>query len=304
MDEDRPFVFIGSSAEGLDAAKAIQANLDRCCEPAIWSQGVFGLSEGSLEALVKRVDDFDFAILVLTPDDLVASRGEMRPSPRDNVLLELGLFIGALGRERTFMVYRRDAKLKLPSDLAGITPATYQQPDSGTLQSALGSACTTIEEVIKGIGRRRAGVWISGGTYHGIGGIEGITITVENKGQTPVLPYQVCIAHPRHGRCFSFPSTHSGELLPSQRREHLCRLLRNGTLTQQTCWHWLKDEDCESETVFRLELEHSDRVLYENTGIGRAIITILRKVMREKTTKQLSYEELTNLHSESWRWKS
>src|SRR5437899_9214507 len=95
MAERRPLVFIGSSAEGLAIAKAIQLNLDRACEVVIWSQGVFGLSEGTLETLVNKAEEFDFAILVVTPDDMTQSRGKNEQSPRDNVLIELGLFLGA-----------------------------------------------------------------------------------------------------------------------------------------------------------------------------------------------------------------
>ena len=72
----------------------------------------------SLESLVERLDDFDFAALILTPDDVTISRDEEMQAPRDNVLLELGLFIGAIGRERSFIVYDRGSNLKLPSDLA------------------------------------------------------------------------------------------------------------------------------------------------------------------------------------------
>jgi hypothetical protein len=131
MATKRPLVFIGSSTEGLPVAKAVQANLDYCAECVIWHQGGFGLSEGSLESLVNKLDEWDFGVLVLTPDDFVESRGARNAVPRDNVLLELGLFVGRLGRERTFMVVDRSAKLKLPSDLAGITPATFQPPESG-----------------------------------------------------------------------------------------------------------------------------------------------------------------------------
>ena len=150
----RPSVFIGSSSEGLKIARFVQVELDRACEVTIWSQGVFGLGEGTLEALVRAVNEFDFAILVLTPDDLVESRGAEKQAPRDNVLLELGLFLGALGRKRTFEVHDRTANIKLPSDLAGVTPATYEPHASGNLRAALGAPCTLIEEMIRRLGRR------------------------------------------------------------------------------------------------------------------------------------------------------
>lgn len=150
----RPVVFIGSSSEGLAVAQALQLNLDPYAEVILWSQGVFGLSEGSLESLVERLQDFDFAILVLTPDDLTLSRGNEAPSPRDNVVFELGLFMGALGRTRSFIVYDRTADIKLPSDLAGVTAATFQPPSAGSLQSALGACSTAIQSAIQAQGIR------------------------------------------------------------------------------------------------------------------------------------------------------
>ena len=155
MSQTKPFVFIGSSAEGLDMAKAVQANLEYSCECQIWSQGLFGLSSGTLETLVKSIDKFDFAILVLTEDDITISRGNEQKSPRDNVIFELGLFIGGLGQKRTFIVIDRNGKIKLPSDLAGITPASFEPPVNGTIQSAVGTACLQIEQAIKELGSRR-----------------------------------------------------------------------------------------------------------------------------------------------------
>jgi hypothetical protein len=147
-------MFIGSSLEGLQIAKAIQANLDQDCETTVWSQGVFGLGEGTLETLVDRLDDFDFASLILTPDDLIKSRKGSSPTPRDNVLFELGLFIARLGRKRTFIVYDRSTPLRLPSDLAGVTSATFQPHASQNWQAALGAACTQIESAVKALGTR------------------------------------------------------------------------------------------------------------------------------------------------------
>lgn len=56
-----------------------------------------------IENLMKAVARFDFAILVLTPDDIVQSRSKELAGPRDNVIFELGLFMGNLGAiERSF----------------------------------------------------------------------------------------------------------------------------------------------------------------------------------------------------------
>ncbi|MGZ0708961.1 TIR domain-containing protein [Coraliomargarita sp. W4R53] len=152
MTTTRPKVFIGSSSEGLAIAEAIQVNLDHEAEVTIWSQGVFGLSQGTLESLVSVLGDFDYAILVLTPDDLTESRSEIQNAPRDNVLFELGLFIGHLGRERCFITYDRTAELKIPSDLAGISPADFQPHSDGNLQAAVGSATTRMKAVIRELG--------------------------------------------------------------------------------------------------------------------------------------------------------
>lgn len=152
MARSRPSVFIGSSTEGLKIAKALQVLLDHACEARIWSQGVFGLSQEPLESLVHALDQSDFAVLVLTADDLVTSRESSSAGPRDNVLFELGLFIGGLGRDRTFIVYDRTAQLKLPSDLTSVTAATFEPHSSGNLQSALGAAATRIEDQIARLG--------------------------------------------------------------------------------------------------------------------------------------------------------
>lgn len=142
-------MFIGSSVEGLAIAEAIQLNLHHFIESQIWSQGLFGLSGGTLETLVYKLPTFDFATLVLTPDDVRVSRDQQGMIPRDNVLFELGLCIGLLGRVRTFIVHRHDTKMDLPTDLAGITPATFVLHSDGNLQASLGPVCTQIKQAIQ-----------------------------------------------------------------------------------------------------------------------------------------------------------
>ncbi len=154
MHPQRPVVFVGSSSEGLTIAKNVQILLDQTCDAILWSQGVFGLGQYPLESLVAKINDVDFAILVLTPDDMVESRDETRPAPRDNVLFELGLFIGGLGIQRTFIIHERTVDLKTPSDLAGITKATFQLHASANLRSSLGAPCTLVEDTIVKLGIR------------------------------------------------------------------------------------------------------------------------------------------------------
>lgn len=122
---------------------------DRSCEPEIWGQGTFGLSSGTLESLVSALDRFDFAVLVVSPDDTVASRGNIKSVPRDNIIFGLGLFMGALGRDRTF---DRTRTPNLSSDLAGVTAATYEP--ARNLEAALGAACAKIERAINRLGLR------------------------------------------------------------------------------------------------------------------------------------------------------
>jgi hypothetical protein len=139
-------MFIGSSTEGLSIARALHAELEHDVDPTVWNQGVFGLSQSGLEALENQARTFDFAVLVLTPDDLLTKRGDLGKAPRDNVLLEVGLFIGALGRHRVFLVSCRDDVLDLPSDLDGITRAQFnRRPD---VRAAIGPAATSIRTAI------------------------------------------------------------------------------------------------------------------------------------------------------------
>lgn len=148
----KPTMFIGSSVEEKDIAETIQVLLEYEVASTVWHQGVFDLSGNTLETLVEALPEYDFATLVLTADDLVEKRHHAAKAPRDNVIFELGLFMGALGRRRTFVVHSRTDSPMLPTDLAGITMATYE-PRSN-LEAALGPACTKIKRAIERAGGR------------------------------------------------------------------------------------------------------------------------------------------------------
>lgn len=139
----KPKIFIGSSAEGLQIANAIQQNLEHFANCTVWTQGVFGLSRYPIESLLDAVRANDFSVFVFSPDDVTRIRNQKVTAVRDNVVLELGLFIGRYGKDRTFIVAPRETSdLRIPTDLLGLTPADY---DPNRLPSevvpALGTAC-------------------------------------------------------------------------------------------------------------------------------------------------------------------
>jgi hypothetical protein len=156
-DDDRkvnvrkPRLFIASSVESLPVAEAINANLDHELEVTLWKSGTFRLSSSTIEDLVRKSSAVDYALFVFTPDDVAVIRDKREHVVRDNVLFELGLFIGAIGRERCFIVRPRGVDLHLPTDLlGGMTPADYESSRSdGDLMSAVNRACTLVKAEIK-----------------------------------------------------------------------------------------------------------------------------------------------------------
>ncbi len=79
--------------------------------------------------------DVGFAVVLLTPDDVGGPLdGDTQPRARQNVILELGYFVGKLGRSRVAVFKQGD--VEVPSDFGGVV---YIQFDgAGAWQQALG----------------------------------------------------------------------------------------------------------------------------------------------------------------------
>ena len=148
-----PVLFLGCSKEALDFAREIQSGLDY--DPIvveIWTDGIFNPSKTPIEDLTALIGRIDFGAVLLTPDDKINSRDAESFGPRDNVIFELGLIMGAIGRDRTFMLVPRGVDLKLPSDLLGVKPIDYPVGDSATMKSRLGPACNELRKIINRLG--------------------------------------------------------------------------------------------------------------------------------------------------------
>ena len=146
---NKPKLFIGSSSEGLDVAQVAFELISRKIDCVLWDHDVFQLSESTLGSLIRATKEFNFALFILGPDDITESRGVVSASPRDNLLFELGLFMGALGRRRSLVLASDNTDLKLPSDIAGISFPSYSYDNFlSNPKSALTIGCNQIERHI------------------------------------------------------------------------------------------------------------------------------------------------------------
>lgn len=150
---ERTKVFIISSVESLEVARIVQNSFayDNFL-PVLWTDGVFRVASYPMQSLIDEVTDSDFAIAIAHGDDTSSIRGKEWPVPRDNVIFELGLFMGHLGKDRAILMEPRDDGVKLPSDMTGITtiPYRYQVGRDGVAMMA--PACNVLREHILRLG--------------------------------------------------------------------------------------------------------------------------------------------------------
>ncbi|ENY80419.1 TIR domain-containing protein [Sphingopyxis sp. MC1] len=142
-------VFVISSAEALEVARIIQnAMAHDGFLVTLWTDGVFKVASYPLESLESAVDESDFAIAVAHSDDMTLFRNQDWPTPRDNVVFELGLFMGRLGRKRAILMEPREDKIKLPSDLSGITTIPYTYEPGKDAAALMAPACNILRDHI------------------------------------------------------------------------------------------------------------------------------------------------------------
>jgi len=125
----KPRIFLGSSGKQQRLLKSLTSGLASVADVEPWTT-VFNPGVNTLDRLVELTGEVDFAAFVFAQDDWTAPTagdpGHAVPgqaSPRDNVVFEAGLFGGALGMRRTFILHANDAKL--PTDLLGLTVVRY-----------------------------------------------------------------------------------------------------------------------------------------------------------------------------------
>ncbi len=114
------FVVHGHDREARDQLELVLMRLG--LQPFIL-QNADGGSKTIIEALEQHIyQEAAFGIVLLTPDDYGYTKGkadaDRQPRARQNVILEMGMVMAALGRGR--MVILKKGALELPSDAGGI----------------------------------------------------------------------------------------------------------------------------------------------------------------------------------------
>lgn len=122
-------------------------------KPQVWDEVLLKQNESTFDGLLRISTEVDFAVFVWGANDVTMTRGQSIPSPRDNVVWETGLFLGALGKDRVFVVVDETASVKIPTDYLGITHAEYDGSSIGTNDiSVVRPACDVIDS---NIGKRQ-----------------------------------------------------------------------------------------------------------------------------------------------------
>ena len=159
---DKPRIFLGSSGKQEKLLQALTRGLSDIARVEPWTTS-FNPGTSTLERLLELTQEVDFAAFVFAQDDWTMSppAASSQPSsgqasPRDNVVFEAGLFGGALGMRRTFILHARGAKL--PSDLLGLTCVRYEE---ATTPAEIRGLNQKLRKAIENEGRiaRIEGLW-------------------------------------------------------------------------------------------------------------------------------------------------
>jgi Predicted nucleotide-binding protein containing TIR-like domain len=124
----KPRIFLGSSGKQATLVQALTRGLAAVADVEPWTT-LFNPGVSTLDRLVELTREVDFAAFVFGQDDWTSNPADAgaagQASPRDNVVFEAGLFGGALGMRRTFILHAKGAKL--PTDLLGMTAVRYAE---------------------------------------------------------------------------------------------------------------------------------------------------------------------------------
>lgn len=126
QNSDKIFIVHGHDEEMKQTVARVVEKLD--LKPIILHEQPNG-GKTIIEKFETHSSDVSFAIVLLSPDDkgctVDAFPDDAKTRARQNVILELGYFIGKLGRDRVFVLHKNSSDFELPSDILGVLYTPY-----------------------------------------------------------------------------------------------------------------------------------------------------------------------------------
>lgn len=149
MTDLKPNIFIGSSGAGYEYAEKVKNCLAEIADCTLWQDSsVWEPNSSTFDNLLRMVSFFDFGVFVATADDLTLTKEDkIVIEPRDNVILEMALFLGALGKHKSFLLV--EDGIKLPSDFNGIYMPRFKKGEDNTIKIACQEFSIKIDEHYK-----------------------------------------------------------------------------------------------------------------------------------------------------------
>jgi hypothetical protein len=145
MTDLKPKIFIGSSTAGYPIAEKVKTNLSAVADCFLWQEpDLWETNRSTFDNLIRMSNYFDFGVFVATSDDLTLTNDKLTIEPRDNVILEMALFLGAMGHHKSFLLVEEG--VKLPSDFNGIFMPRFDKTKDDTILSACNEYKAKISE--------------------------------------------------------------------------------------------------------------------------------------------------------------
>jgi hypothetical protein len=144
----RPKIFIGSSKASLGVAAKVKGYLSKVADCFTWSEpDMWEINRSTFDNLIRTSNYFDFGVFIATADDLTKTNDKLVIEPRDNVILEMALFLGAMGQNKSFLLVENG--VKLPTDFDGIYMPRFEANDESTIKIACESYMLKVKEHYK-----------------------------------------------------------------------------------------------------------------------------------------------------------
>ena len=211
-------VFVGSSTEAKKVLHLLSAWIQQEGHtPIPWDQpGLFPPGEPMLQRLIRLAREVDAAIMIFNEDDMVWYRGDGVRQPRDNVLVEYGLFASMLGPKHAIACvngaprlaadfqglnyinispsYRATARLELAAWLQSVTEESVQAtPKHVRIWRGRDKVSPSFYDLLKEAKRR---IFLVGFSFETMLVHHGLDLS-EALNNNPSLTAKILMLHPR-----------------------------------------------------------------------------------------------------------